>query len=310
MTLKIPRYGVRAIRSIGKRDQHVGLRRFRPSLLVRLVAALGVSFLVAGCNWMVSDAHVDGIVWQTDNATINPTGNWQLLGAHDLLIQWIVVDDTAYIPNSGIPTAPHLPDWDRISHAPWAQNVILGLAGYQDEKRARADAAKLADISAAVARVPTPLHVTGYYFPVEIDPTWTNAPKLAEMLRTLPRPLWVTIYDRTNIGGKTLADWLASWLPSDVGVFFQDGCGVYARDPNVAREYLDALSSRLGKERVRVIAEAFRPGEHGDFRSATADELRKQLVAYQGYSVYLFDGPHYVSDSLTRELAPRAAARQ
>ena len=95
-------------------------------------------------------------------------------------------------------------------------------------------------------------------------------------------------------------------------MFFQDGCGVYAREPYVARSYLDELVSKLGKQRVRVIAEAFRPAERGGFRAASADELSKQLVAYRGYSVYLFDGPHYVSDDLTRALdveAQAAAAR-
>ena len=138
---------------------------------------------------------------------------------------------------------------------------------------------------------------------MEIDPTWQDAPKLAAILQRLPRPLWVSVYDQTNIGGKTLADWLAAWLPADVGVFFQDGCGVYAREPYVARSYLDELVSKLGKQRVRVIAEAFRPAERGGFRAASADELSKQLVAYRGYSVYLFDGPHYVSDDLTRALS-------
>ncbi len=54
---------------------------------------------------------------------------------------------------------------------------------------------------------------------------------------------------------------------------------------------------------MRVIAEAFRPAERGGFRAASAEELSKQLVAYHGYPVYLFDGPHYVSDDLTRALS-------
>ena len=271
------------------------------------LAAIGASLVVAACSWTAHDVHADGIVWQVDNTTTNPVGNWQMLGVHDLLIQWTVVDDTAFVANTRIHTAARLPDWERIGRAPWARNVILGLAGYQDEKRARTHLSTLADQSAEVARVHLPLHVTGYYFPVEIDPTWQEAPKLAEILQRLPRPLWVSVYDQTNVGGKTLADWLATWLPADVGVFFQDGCGVYAREPQVARTYLDELASRLGKRRVRVIAEAFRPAERGGFRSASAEELSKQLVVYRGYPVYLFDGPHYVSDDLMRELNNRTA---
>ncbi|RQS72040.1 hypothetical protein DID96_11535 [Burkholderia sp. Bp8963] len=257
---------------------------------------------------MPADSYAVGIVWQIDAATVDPVGNWQWLGASDLLVQWIVVDDTAFVRNTGLRTAAHLPDWDRISREPWAKNVILGLAGDTDERRARTNFARLGEISAALVRMPTPLHVTGYYFPVEIDPSWTDAPRLVPVLNELPRPLWVTVYDRANVGGDTLGRWLASWLPADVGVFFQDGCGVNARIPPVARNYLDALSHHLGKDRVRVVAEAFRPAVHGGFRAATADELRAQMSAYSGYSVYLFDGPHYVSDDLARALAPQRAA--
>lgn len=294
-----------------RRWQSRPLFRLAPRPRLRLfVLGLGcaVAALTAACADMPRDSRAQGIVWQVDNATANPVGDWHLLGAHELLIQWIAVDDTAFVPNVGLPPAANMPDWVRIGREPWARDVIVGLAGYGDEKRARANVEKLAQLSAQVAHAPLPLHVTGYYFPVEVDPTWADAPKLASLLRPLPRPLWVSVYDRSNIGGQALADWLASWLPSDIGVFFQDGCGVYARVPSVARDYLDALSAKLGRDRVRVIAEAFRPSEHGGFRAATADELRSQLAAYRGYSSYLFDGPHYVSNDLTRALAPRAAS--
>jgi len=309
ITYAIP--ALRRIRLRLGRFRHAGRPRRRAhaprSSRAAMLAAIGASLAMAACSWTAHDVHADGIVWQVDNATTSPVGNWQQLGVHDLLIQWTVVDDTAYLANTRIPPAAHLPDWDRIGREPWARNVILGLAGYQDEKRARTHLSTLADQSAEVARMPVPLHVTGYYFPVEIDPTWQDAPKLADILKRLPRPLWVSVYDQTNIGGKALADWLASWLPSDVGVFFQDGCGVYARESYVARTYVDELASRLGEQRVRVIAEAFRPAERGGFRSASADELSRQLASYRGYQVYLFDGPHYVSDNLTRELLARPA---
>ncbi len=287
-----------------------GRGRFRPPFRLGLLGiGCTVAALTAACADMPGDSEAQGIVWQVDNATAHPAGDWQLLRVHQLLIQWLVVDDMAFVPNAGVPTVADLPDWARIGREPWARDVVLGLAGYSDETRARANVDKLVRLSAQVARVPLPLHVTGYYFPVEVDPTWGDAPKLASLLSALPRPLWISVYDRSNVGGKTLADWLASWLPADIGVFFQDGCGVYARGPSVARGYLDALSAKLGSDRVRVIAEAFRPSERGGFRAATADELRSQLTAYRGYSTYLFDGPHYISNDLTRALAPRAARR-
>lgn len=247
---------------------------------------------------------VKGIVWQVDNATVNIRGRWDELGASRLLIQWSVVDDLAFIPGvEGLPMAPQLPDWTRIAKEPWAKEVILGLAGRFSEPEARSRMAELADLSRRVAQLPTPLNVTGWYFPVEIDPTWTEAPQMAPLFAQFPRPLWVSVYDSANVGADVLADWLAGWLPSDVGVFFQDGVGVHARDPTIARQYADALSNRLGASRLRLIVEAFRPAPGGGFRAATAEELAPQIAAYDGHELYLFDGPHYASDELVAQLA-------
>lgn len=300
------------------RNEHIGSSRLHrlagwlsPHAPPRFhVATLMAALLMTGCNPRAHDLHADGIVWQPDDATANPFGSWDALGAHDLLVQWIAVDDKAFLADAGMTPMPHLPDWARIGKEPWATNVILGLAGYQEEKRARTNLAALAQQSLGLSRVPVPVHVSGYYFPVEVDPTWADAPRLATSIRDLPRPLWITVYDQTNIGPKPLTDWLATWLPADVGVFFQDGCGVYAREPNVAKEYLDEMAARFGHDRVRVIAEAFRPLTPTTFRSATADELRPQVQAYRGYTVYLFDGPHYLPDTLVKALAPDASAKK
>lgn len=244
---------------------------------------------------------VAGTVWQLDNATVDIKGSWEQLGADGLLIQWTVVDGLSFVPGIGLPTALRLPDWDRIAREPWARDVIVGLAGRFDERAARTRMRELTELSLAVSRWKTPLNVAGWYFPVEVDPTWSEAPSMAPLLRELPRPLWISVYDSANIGAKPLADWLDTWLPADVGVFFQDGVGVHARGPEVARQYADALADKLGKHRLRVIAEAFRPQATG-FRAASAAELRPQIAAYHGYQVYLFDGPHYVSDRLIDDL--------
>jgi hypothetical protein len=102
---------------------------------------------------------------------------------------------------------------------------------------------------------------------------------------------------------EDLAQSLSEWLPEDVGVFFQDGVGVHAREPYVARHYANVLVRRLGRERVRLIAEAFRPDVGGGFRPATLDELRPQLASYQGFPIYLFEGPRYVPPALVQGLA-------
>jgi hypothetical protein len=278
---------------------------------LRLLAIMSALLpMIAGCSTMAQDVHVDGTVWQPDEQTAYPTGHWDVLGGQNLLVQWTAFDDMSLIDGSTLPLAPYHVDWQRIGQQPWARNVILGLATYPSEPKARTNVAKLVTQSLDIARIPVPLHVTGYYFPVEVDPTWKDVSSFAARLADLPRPLWITVYDQSNIGPVPLADWLQTWLPSDVGVFFQDGCGVYAREPRIARQYLDVLSERFGKQRIRVIAEAFRPAGGETFRPATADEIRPQLLAYTGYSVYLFDGPHYVSDSTVRLLAPEASARK
>jgi hypothetical protein len=273
------------------------MRSLLSSLVVCIVCACGVVHAQTPRVRLV-----DGIVWQPDNAQPDPRGDWDRLGAHELIVQWTAVDGMSFVRGAGLRTAPRMPDWARIGDEPWARNVIVGLAGRFDEAAARANAAQLLIESMRLAEVRLPVHVTGYYFPVEIDPTWQNASALRTMLDALPRPLWISVYDRANVGGAAIAQWLDQWLPRDVGVLLQDGCGVYAREPRVAREYADQLAAKLGRSRVRIIAEAFRPQVGGGFRSATVDELKPQIDAYRGYKTYLFDGPHYVSPELVQGL--------
>lgn len=266
-------------------------------ILVAMMAAI-----VSGCA-ASGGVRVAGIVWQIDNATLDPHGSWERIGATEMLVQWTAVDGTAFVQGSDMPTAPRLPDWKRIAGEPWAQQVILGLAGSFDEKTARKNIADLTAASEKLAKLPTPLHVAGWYFPVEIDPTWSEAANLGPLLASLPRPLWISVYDSANVGPDALVDGLMKWLPPEVGVFFQDGVGVHAREAKVARHYADVLSARLGKERVRIVVEAFRPKPGGGFRSATLRELKPQLREYDGYRLYVFDGPHYLTEDLITQLA-------
>jgi hypothetical protein len=261
------------------------------------------SFLI-GCQSMPPDKTplIEGVVWQLDNATTDVHGNWHEIGAKRLLIQWISVDGIRFMHDEKDQTTRRLPDWPRIGAEPWAQEVILGLAGRFDESAARADIVGLVAESARLAKLPTPLHVVGWYFPVEVDSSWGDVKKLSLLLEQLPRPLWISVYDNRNIGATHFAQWLSTWLPTDVGIFFQDGVGVHARTAPIARQYLEAISRQLGTHRVKVIAEAFRPISDGRFRSATLAELSLQLKAYRGLPIYLFDGPHYVSDKLVIEL--------
>jgi hypothetical protein len=270
------------------------------------VGLLAVVGLAAGALYVVTQPKgpgVVGIVWQPDNATVGIKGEWQKLGARELLVQWSAVDGQSFLAGSELPSVPVLPDWSRIAKEPWAQDVILGLAGFFSETRSRDNIEELAVLSAKMAKVKTPLNVTGWYFPAEVDPSWSRAKELPALLAKLPRPLWISVYDGGNIGPAATAEWLKSWLPSDVGVFFQDGVGVYTRTAPVARDYADALRQRLGKKRVKIIVEAFRPKVGGGFRPATVAELKPQIAAYDGYPLYLFDGPHYVTPEVVEGLA-------
>ncbi|WP_312861452.1 hypothetical protein [Segnochrobactrum spirostomi] len=292
-----------------KEQETAAPRRIRRRTLAMIGAGLAVAALAGGLAWFGrggGSACVTGIVWQPDRATIDPHGDWQKLGADTLLIQWSVIDGEALLPVPGVPWFQPQPNWTRIAAEPWAKTVVLGLAGDFSEAASRRDVAQLAalsaEVAAKIAAQPVPLYVKGYYFPAEVDPTWVEAPKLAALLAPLPRPLWISVYDGRNIGPVALADWLESWLPKDIGVFFQDGVGVYARTPKVAAHYADVLSARLGAARFALIVEAFRPKVGGGFRAATPQELKPQIAAYGDYPRFLFDGPHYVSSELVAAL--------
>lgn len=258
--------------------------------------------LIEGCAAQRPPPPIAGVVWQVDLATIRPSGQWERLGARELLVQWMVVDDTAFLPGLPGHHADAAPDWERIASEPWAEHVIVGLVGRAGEREARADVADLAARSAELARHPMPVTVSGWYFPVEVDPSWQGAADLGPMLADLPRPLWLSVYDRQNIGPEAFADWLETWVPADVGILFQDGVGEHVRGAEAARAYFDSMEARLGRHRVGMIAEAFRPGANGRFRGATAGELRAQLDHYHDIRIYLFDGPHYVPDDVVDAL--------
>jgi hypothetical protein len=282
-------------------------------ILRGVVLAFGGLIVVTGA-WSGPDIPpnvplVQGTVWQPDHSTVNPRGHWHQIGARQLLIQWSVVDAIAFVSGAKVAAAEQLPDWNRIAREPWAEQVILGLAGHFDENLSRKNYATLIELSQQLASLPTPLNVVGWYFPVEVDPTWSGVTSMAKLLDRLPRPLWISVYDNLNRGPEALGDFIASWLPADVGIFFQDGVGVHARSAEVALDYANTLSARFGKHRVKIIAEAFRPQINGGFRAATKDELMPQIRLYADHSVFLFDGPHYVSDAMVDELRRASGAR-
>lgn len=282
---------------------------------------------------------ITGIIWQPHNHNLDPRGNWHQLGASQLLVQWTKVDGRSFLPCLGSavscslnthrgdsaqtvsPTTPSanevqqanmpapIPDWGRIGREPWAREVIMGLVGRFQESDARRNAVELAEDSAISAIAPPGVNVVGWYFPVEFDPTWDVPPDVIDALARLPRPLWVSVYDSANVGPEQLMLHLKRWLPPDVGVFWQDGVGVHARESHISVQYIQAMIEHLGAHRVRVIAEVFRPKAGGGFRSATVKELTEQLAVYKGLPIYLFEGPTYLTPDLLSALVAQPNAR-
>lgn len=261
----------------------------------------------SGCQSDQAMLHLQGVFWQPTAQKLQPYGNWNVLGIDTLIVQWSMVGELGLLNGCGEQSwRGEQPDWATIGRQPWGKNVVLGLAGDYDEARARSEIPLLVARAHCIIEHQPDLHIMGWYFPVEADPSWSEVTQLKEQLHSLPRPLWISIYDNSNIGGEALADWLQAWLPNDVGVFFQDGVGLHTRDPQIAKQYADALTARLGAERVRLIAETFRPSSTGTgFRAATADELTHQLTHYAGLHVYLFEGPHYLNDLAVNALHQR-----
>jgi hypothetical protein len=219
-----------------------------------------------------------------------------------LLVQWSQVGDVAFIPSCGGKLVKVAPDWRRIASEPWAKEIIMGLAGNFSETTTRESLPELIRHSRCLAHLHWPIPISAWYFPAEIDPTWTRAAHLRLLLAQLPRPLWVSAYDNANLGPAALCRVLKNSLPADVGVFFQDGGGVYARTASVARNYVQTLRQCMGTQRVRLIVEAVRQVPGGSFRSATAEELRAQLATYTGEAVWLFEGPHYLNADLVKAM--------
>jgi len=245
-----------------------------------------------------------GVIWQLHEQAPDAKGSWQRLGARELLVQWLAVDGVAYVPGTGMRSSARTPDWERISREPWAERVIVGLSGRSNEAQARRSLAAMAEESRRIASLSLPFRVAGWYFPAEVDPTWKEAAALMpQALEGLPRPLWISAYDGGSMRPADYAAWIASWLPRDVGVMFQDGVGLRLREPAHARAYVEALAERLGPGRVALIAEAFR-ADGGKMRPATAAELKPQLAAYRGLRIYIFDGPHYLPERVVSDLVP------
>ena len=262
----------------------------------KFIAVIAVLLLmISGCEMMKSShtpARIAGVFWQPDLASTPPKGNWQLLGADIFIPQWSKVDGQSWLKELDSPHWEKTLPLAELKKKPWAKQIILGLAGEYNETQARKNIEQ--HHQDALKIIAQKLPVNGYYFPIEADPSWTNVYQLGMVLQQLPQPMWVSVYS-AEAEPQHFSFWVSSWLPPKDKVFFQDGVGVGTRSPQQALKIFQSLEQKLGADRTAIVLEAFRPNQKGGFRAAYPWEIIQQLKAYEGKTVYLFDGPHYVN---------------
>lgn len=237
--------------------------------------------------WLPAQPLIRGVIWQPTLAYPQPRGQWQQVGANTLLVQWLVSNNRAWQDHLSMQTWNVHTDWARLRHAPWAQHLVLGLAGDYDLAQARTDWRRLTKQSRRIVR-----HVAkppqAWYASIEISPDWTNAGAIRGYLQAMPRPLLVSVYRANGLSPTQFAEWVQSWLPDGVSVLFQDGVGVGRSTPEIAVRYMQALIVTLGRQRVGIVVDAFQRAENGEFESASLAQLRAQLLAYRSLRVPIY----------------------
>lgn len=263
-------------------------------ILIGILCLLFIS-LVRAVARPQPPAQIIGVFWQPDLNT-KPQGNWDLLGAQTFVPQFGINNGKSWFPTTTkMKEWETIPNWTEVQQNPWAKNLILGLSGNYNEIEARAHVDEHGKASLKfIQEVQLSQSPQAYYFPVEADPSWLRVSALTKVLKTLPKPLWISIYSgETN--PPNYVTWLESWLPDNTNVFFQDGVGTGVRSPEQAIKIVKKLQNKFGEKRVVIILEAFRHNKDGSFRPAHSWEIIQQLKAYEGQEVYIFDGPHYVN---------------
>lgn len=254
-----------------------------------------------------------GILWQMLLNNVAVRRSWETLGVHKTLLQWIAVDGYSFVPNPWLPTYNIQLDMEDLATYPWAQELIVGLPGFFNEYTSRHSLPLMAEWAEKFATLDYPDNVKGFYFPVEIDPTWTTAIEdMRDIWPRLPRPLYISAYYGNNIDGEIAAQWLNELLPPDVTLLFQDGVGAFGFELSLARERVAQLEHHLGKDRVHVIAEVFKINPNWDgsdgtyFLKLNAEEYIARVSQYTRVNedgrLWLFDGPNYISSELIQRV--------
>lgn len=243
--------------------------------------------------------------WQTWTSNVDVRRQWDRLGVGTTIFQWVAVNGSSFIPNPWLPLHGSQLDLADIATRPWARRMIIGTPGLSDETQARARIHELADLAQKFGTLSYPSNAAGFYFPVEIDPTYTAAPAdFGAIWSKLPRPLYVSVYYGAGVDDAAAAQWLDSFIPQDVTILFQDGVGAHGATPQQALARFDLIRARHPK--TEMIAEAFRPNPTPGgayFIPATAAEYQAQLQAYAHLDpVHVFDGPNYLDAALIQRI--------
>ncbi|RFC83272.1 hypothetical protein C9E89_012015 [Acinetobacter sichuanensis] len=268
----------------------------RKTIKIYYLSFLTLFLMLTGCVMFQqpnhTPAHIVGVFWQPDLKTTPPQGSWQRLGATTFIPQWSIVDAQTWMQELDTPQWEKTTTLASLKKQAWAKHIILGLSGEYNETEARKNIALHYQQAQIIMQKNLP--VDDYYFPIEADPSWSDVYKLGEALKQLPRSVWVSIYS-AEVEPVRYDHWVKSWLPEKDKVFFQDGVGVGTRSPTQALKVYENLEKNLGSSRTAIVLEAFRPKAQGGFRAAYPWEIIQQLKAYEGKTVYLFDGPHYLN---------------
>lgn len=262
----------------------------------------------------------NGIMWQTLVTNVDMRRSWEKLGVSKVCFQWLAVDGYSFVPNPWLPLYSKQIDMLDVIKQPWGREVIVGLPGYFNETTARASLDELTDLGKKFGTLGWTGNIGGFYFPVEIDPTWTAGPAaMAPFWSRLPRPLYVTAYygagvqplDPNGISARDAALWLYEMLPKDVNLMFQDGIGAFGTALDVVQERIGALHD-VFHDRLHIIGEAFTynedyQGEPGTYYRALTDAEYRKLAAFHSRwqrrgRLWMFDGPNYLSSRLIQRL--------
>ena len=258
---------------------------YRFILFALLVFCLGVW-------WSPKIDYIKGVVWQPTLDYNTPNGAWEQLGADSLLVQWSVLNKKTWIADIEYPMWQKIPDWSIILQQRWSQKIILGLSGDFDLTKARQEWHYHKNTSVKlykqIKKTPFINHISGWYAPIEIDPSWNNTEEIKGYLDGLPMPLYISSFVGRYNDPYKYALWVKSWLPKGATLLFQDSVGTKGITPKESLSYINALKTLLGEKRVVVILEAFTFRYDKKIVSSSTISIANRLLEYKKLQVPVF----------------------